>query len=753
MIFHHLTASFGALTGQTLRLKDGLNLIEAPNESGKSTWCAFLRTMLYGINTRERDSKTALADKNRYLPWSGAPMEGELSLTWQGRNIILRRSSRSAAFDTFSAVDAATGEPVPGLSGESAGQTLLGVGREVYERSAFVRQGGASALDGSAELERRIAALVSSGDEEVAFSEVRARLKEWQRRRKFNQTGLIPKLEGELREVEEQLEQLSAFSGQATAAMEREKVLSAEAESVKAALVQWDALDRQEQNRRYTSYKAKWDEAFLQAESLRNELEYAGPLPDEAELRKGLEYFSQLSALDEQERSAAANARAAEEEAQASQSDAGLLCFLGMTPEEAWERADEDAADVLAHHDAAAQGGKGAVAGVIAGLAAGVGLSFALLHFTTLLLPVCIGAGCSLFVLVALISVLAGRSVRRRHQEEKEAIFEHYGVHSANEIRALAADYREKQAVAQQAGSAAVAAREKAEALQLRCAALQNELLSLVRPFAPKARTAADANDAIRGALTLRTKLTEAEEKRDNAKHIFDLVAEQGGEAVSGEPVSEPEQSREELTERLQAIESDLSKVRELLSAAKGGQAALGDDAALRAQREQLTEALRARREENDALTLAVNALETANEAFRARISPALNRRCGELFSQLTGGAYDAVTLSRTFDAQARPAGTVLPRGVLSLSAGTADQLYLAARLAVCELVFPPGEPVPLVLDDALCNFDDERMSLALQTLLKLAEERQILLFTCHRRERQWLEQAGASCNFPERAL
>ena len=69
------------------------------------------------------------------------------------------------------------------------------------------------------------------------------------------------------------------------------------------------------------------------------------------------------------------------------------------------------------------------------------------------------------------------------------------------------------------------------------------------------------------------------------------------------------------------------------------------------------------------------------------------------------------------------------------LSAGAADQLYLAVRLAIAELVLPEDKSVPLVLDDALANFDDERCKAALRYLKELSKTRQILLFTCHSRE------------------
>ena len=63
MRIYKMTATFGKLEQDTLTLRPGLNIIEAPNEWGKSTWCAFLLAMLYGLATRAKITKTALADK------------------------------------------------------------------------------------------------------------------------------------------------------------------------------------------------------------------------------------------------------------------------------------------------------------------------------------------------------------------------------------------------------------------------------------------------------------------------------------------------------------------------------------------------------------------------------------------------------------------------------------------------------------------------------------------------------------------
>ena len=62
-------------------------------------------------------------------------------------------------------------------------------------------------------------------------------------------------------------------------------------------------------------------------------------------------------------------------------------------------------------------------------------------------------------------------------------------------------------------------------------------------------------------------------------------------------------------------------------------------------------------------------------------------------------------------------------------------------RLAICDAVLPAD--APLVLDDALLTFDDERLGAALELLRELSKTRQILLFTCQSREQAWLDAHG----------
>ena len=79
MILRKLTATFGKLDRETLELHEGLNIIARPNESGKSTWAAFLLAMLYGVDTSERAGKVNLLPvKTRFKPWNGHEMAGSM---------------------------------------------------------------------------------------------------------------------------------------------------------------------------------------------------------------------------------------------------------------------------------------------------------------------------------------------------------------------------------------------------------------------------------------------------------------------------------------------------------------------------------------------------------------------------------------------------------------------------------------------------------------------------------------------------
>ena len=136
-------------------------------------------------------------------------MEGVIEIEHAGRRITLTRTSTARApLGVFSAVYTESGLPVEGMTGANCGETLLGVPKRVYQRSAFVRQAGLG-LTPDDELEARLSALVTTGDEAVSFAAADKRLLAWQNRVRHNKTGLIPDAERELAAVDSALAALA----------------------------------------------------------------------------------------------------------------------------------------------------------------------------------------------------------------------------------------------------------------------------------------------------------------------------------------------------------------------------------------------------------------------------------------------------------------------------------------------------------------------------------------------------------------
>lgn len=192
-----LYATFGSLEGKALGFEKGLNIVYGRNESGKTTWCAFIRSMLFGIATREKEKSGFLPDKVKYRPKSGE-MFGKAVIEKDGGEYILERTS-NARTGIFSS------EPVKTASGREINtpiSELCGISREVFERSFFI-SGAALAVTGAAELEKKIISLASGGDEETSAADAISRLEKKKRSlRSPRGMGRLPELEAELRAME-----------------------------------------------------------------------------------------------------------------------------------------------------------------------------------------------------------------------------------------------------------------------------------------------------------------------------------------------------------------------------------------------------------------------------------------------------------------------------------------------------------------------------------------------------------------------
>lgn len=660
-------ATYGKLNQASLSLQPGLNVICAPNEGGKSTWSRFLLTMFYGLNTRQRGD---LADKNRFQPWSGALMQGQLELSVGEDLLTVSRWTRraDAPMGVFSCTHTGTDTTVSGVDAVHCGEMLLGVPQSVYQRCAFIPSGSIT-IDADADLERRINSLISSGEEKVSFSQAESRLKKQLRQRRYNRTGTIPQLESEIAELSADQTEAMALAQQESDL--RQQLSQAQEEESAQRLAQQEGMQQ----------KIEGKQRQLQK------------LPDSTALQEINEQLGVVRAATEETEQLRSAVQQQEEQVQSRQQELSRNPLHPMTR-------DELEAQLQIEPPAPPQVAQLLISLALA-LCGGGFLWYSAEQAQTLwLCGACVvtalAAGNFLRLLVSRVRLQQSRRRERQRKEELRKLAESY-LPTLDEL--------EKQRDLLQQNQQAAADSEG----RLRMALVQ--LLTQVRRWEAGVQSVSDIRRFVQQAAQDRDRLSE-----------------------------EIRQIQEQLLQTQPADADDSSaRLRQQLTQVQGRMAAVGrpDDLERQirqkqAQREQL-------QGEYDALTLALDALHSANTTLQNRFSPELGRRAAEIFFQMTGSGWSSIQLDREFHLSAGQGDDPTRRSVQLLSAGTADQLYLATRLAVCEMVLPPEQNAPLILDDALITFDDERLRKTLDYLARLGERRQILLFTCQNREAAYL--------------
>ncbi|MBQ2995914.1 MAG: AAA family ATPase [Oscillibacter sp.] len=729
MLIHRMSANFGKLQGQTLELKDGLNIIEAPNETGKSTWCAFLSAMLYGINSRERDKAGFLAEKNRFAPWNGTAMLGRIDCSADGKELSLLRATRrpSAPMAEFRAMYAESGTVLPELTGENCGETLLGVSREVYERSAFIRQDGL-ALSQNTELEKRIAELISTGEDGSSYSEAMEELKKQLNRRRHNKTGQIPALEQQLAALEQQIlkaRQLDENHGKSRRETEALEKRREELLEERRTHERWENLKKQlsakdaEEAERYAAARLEELRTAMEADRIPpNDTigRLRGAIVNLGTVRKSVE-----KARSQRDEAARVLYRAEEAVNQSP--------FAGLTAEQA-RREPASSNAPTAHWKE--------LAVFFAFLAFGAGTAFFLIPRTEFLGGIWQVLPWAVFVGLTAVGFGVSRMVRSHEAKAARDVFlsKRFGTTDAGEISAMAEDYVKLLETLEAAQADSNAKSAAAESLHATFTSNEQAILLEVRRFAPGAFDVTTADNELRRCAQRRKELADAELACKEAQmRLSFLQGNTDGKAPVSPEMAPPLRRLDVVEHELRHIEAQLLQQRSETDQMAGRLSSAGDPAALEAEAQQLRNEIAALEQEYAAIRLSMEELEKSHAELQQRFSPVLGRRTGEIFSALTDGAYDSVVLDRDLSLSATPAGDPQYRELAYLSAGATDQLYLAARLAISELVLPREKKIPLVLDDALANFDDRRCRAALRWLKEEAANRQIILFTCHSRE------------------
>lgn len=690
---------FGKWENFSLDFTDGIQVIYGRNEAGKSTICAFLQAMFYGLPNERKTVGIREDLRKRYAPWDGSPMEGNVFFEHAGRKYVLsRRLGKTRRGDKVSLKDGNTWEELSEISENEIGRTFFGVGEEAFLKTLFISQLGAVIRsDDEDEILKRLSNLKQSGSEDISYQAAAQALEKdkYELISKSEKAGLIPRAEQEKEQLEFEYKEAVRLSEQyrtdvlchgeltrlGNRLREEEKTLSAQKELAK-------------EHERFLAL-AKTEDArnILIARKTENESKIASA---QKTIEDTTEKLKQYLAQDE-----------------VSQDE--LLLLLQMEQEvgertlraEEYKKQRQKAEELKEKIGLLSQTKKGnmktafLLSGAIAFVFGAVG-------------AVAVSAYLWILSILGAVLLVAGIFARPPRNEELEELLA--------QVEMLDAELNKEKEN-----------EEKLEEIRNRLfktlsAAGVSEVRQLSKRAEERSRLEAERKTAER-ELSL---LTEAQGRIDadllrlpeKAETTFSDAAMN----YSGESIEELDkllfENHAKQMENQRTEEAVRYSVEHAFAGTRSADVILTE---LARKEEELAEY----RFRYDAIVLAQNALYDSYMELKEDFAPVLNERVGEILSELTDGKYSELRISDDYKVMLKEKTRTEPVSAEHLSNGTYDVLYLALRLGIAKVIFPDGIPF-LMLDDSFLQLDDARAQTAANYLKSQADAEQIFYFTCH---------------------
>ena len=734
-------SEFGKLKNTKIRLDDGINIISGDNESGKSTVMLFIRFMFYGLPKKSQKNNY----RERSLSFDTHRAAGSMLIERDGRQYRIERTATGAGkgHDSLKIFDMQSGELVAGEPWE----LFLGVGADVFESSCAVHQSRASSIDKSG-ASHALDNILASADESIDVSGILDSIDKVRREYKLNrgEGGILYEINREIAELEskkqraleKQLEinrlqtQLSKLEDELEAVDTEKKNAQAALDVAKKAqiLSRFDALEQKRQEKEQLEDELR---------ALDSQFAHKGILPTE-QTATNIE-----NACGEIRRARTKiKDRKDEQEALAKRSELDFpLAALGEAI-----AADGGAGAIFAK----AQGANKAARAML-GSAVALSLAAAGLIVTAVLITLnaLLFAGAALGVCgIALFAASA----------KKRAASKNICKKYAQSISTLEAYLQKCEADLNGSKNTAhelTAATAKREAAEQDLISAQNALVALLPDMdatssadellTRSAKICADirALCAQKNDLLLRIAACEAlisNHKSSLAEYDErEIRAELGSAVSSAMSIAEADRALSFATSKKDSLVRNVSIIREQLAASRASVAStpveLGDRIS------DLYQKLDARSRYFDALMLAKESIERASDAMSGNVTPEISRKASEIMERISGGKHPALRTTKQLELSVDEDGFGFSAELLS--EGARDAAYIALRISLMLSIFGDQLP-PLMLDDALCQFDDNRARIMIDIISRLSEiPLQSVIFTCHAREKMICEENGIS--------
>ena len=664
---------FGSLNGVKIEFPDGFSRLVLPNGWGKSTLCALIRVMFYGLNTSKRDTASALSDKSKYVPQDGKPMSGRMEIEWNGRRVtIIRDTGKGGPMQDFQAFYTDSGEKCRLLTAKNCGQVILGMGEDAFLSSMMVD--GEDVTRPSEELQELLAGMAQTGDTQGRQLAARKRLERWRLDiDSGNGRGELNRVRMRIGGVEQSLERLGELERQCATEQAALPALQARADEADAAYEQT--------YRDFSEHLAGRENrlTILKEEQEKRINALVQSLPDEHRIRAASEAllgYEGAVRLEQEKRGAVPLAETEREQ------ELRELDEIEHEKEIERNREFRPRLHWIALFFAIAFAVSAAVTGVFE-------ISFIEFAYLPYVL-----SGLALFSLfLAFLGSVPKPEAPPNFDRERQQLDLEYQRKWGDQRMASAVldEERERVIALAREGGCDVSTIEEASAWIRK----QESDLQLLR-----------AAQSELGDILI-------EMRRRETDPAYQARAEQ---------VEQKKAAVRAAQEQLRAAQDSVARLRGQMDMI-GTREKLGEERErLCAQRDRLQKQYRA-------IELAEEMIGAENERLRAKISPAITAKAAEYMAFLTDDRYQEIRVDEKLRASTgRGDGRLLNEQ--RLSSGTRDQLYLALRLAICDTL-EQTQAVPLILDDPFITSDDARTTCGVELLRRLGRQRQIILLTC----------------------
>ena len=776
-------ASFGKFKNFKIDFCDGFNVIYGDNEAGKSTVMSFVKMMFYGNGGRVSDMNRNL--RKKYMPWDSSLMAGSIDFSHGGKNYRLEREfkgSNSTDRITLINTDLDTIESVSGKG--DIGSTVFGLSETAFEKSIFIGGLGAPEKDTAAESEinGKLSNIASTGDEELSHELVNSRIRKAKEAlmSRSKKVGSLDKAIIELQSLDEEIknavERENSISALEAQISEKERAAS----QIKAEGDRLFHIMKKAELFKKRANLTKYIEACKAEQSAKKALS----LPDGSYATK--EYADRikdsLSSLEFAENSLAeknAEIESIKNEIEAFQnceSDSSLDALnqqkqqLENKLKELDGHADSLRGSITALQIASSVKPKKSpnpvllAVGTVLTLICGIAVALTLKSQSPVFYGGLVGAVIGLiififgFIFKRTVSDNSAQAQLASSQNKLDTILKNIADTEQeltllnSDINSILIDRGSKKALIESKQKELLSKQETMLTARSQLLEAKSALLSICEPFghiSGKSDALTIANE-IEHQLTL---LSSAEMMRNLAAdstncQSYDEAVSRLNDLNTDETLRDisPEEA-ESAKDKIKSITSSSVKIREELATLGGNLKALTASGrtvpVLEIEKARLMSQISSQKDFCDIADIAMEALAEAAAQMRQSFGGALEAETSKIFSALTDSAYSSLNITKELDIKVNRDGIFGAKEWQFLSAGTVDQAYLALRLALIKLISEDKEALPLIMDDSLAQYDDNRAEKTVKFLKEFSKEHQLILFTCHKNIIDMSEKSG----------